>query len=302
MAWPVVPGLGVAVPLCLMLRAFVGRDGGPNSGTTIGPGTPAGAWWMWPAMKFSWPGLLMWVLYSIVPSRRTLISVWPFAVDVVGGVSFWARSFACRTQTTPLPLPPLPPFATAPLDASAASAHAATRHRITRRMQPPSFGCPLSLSDLPRAGVLLTGGAAAFAGDLRAPNGFGHRDRTRKPRRETVAHVLPREDELDAAAIRDERQHVRISPRRRELRNLPPPRGAPDAADGECLPLDAERGAEPRNDPAEPRRVPFERVLRCTDESAPPASPRDNLQARLRYKGGALLQAPQPKKTDRAER
>src|SRR5919204_1166003 len=148
MAWPVVPGLGVAVPLCLMLRAFVGRDGGPNSGTTIGPGTPAGAWWMWPAMKFSWPGLLMWVLNSIVPSRRTLISVWPFAVDVEPVVSFFADSLACRTQTTPLPL-----FAAEPLAASATTVDAAAKQRIARRMKffPPSAIRLASEQGFPRA-------------------------------------------------------------------------------------------------------------------------------------------------------
>src|SRR6266702_2923926 len=87
-----------------MWRAFVGRAGATNSGTTIGPGTPTGAWWIWPAMNVSWFLLLIWVLNSIVPSFRTLICVWPLAVDVEPVVSFLAANFACRTQVTPRPL------------------------------------------------------------------------------------------------------------------------------------------------------------------------------------------------------
>src|ERR671935_201966 len=52
---------------------------------------------MWPATNVSRALLLIWVLYWIVPSFQTLIRVWPFATEVVGGVSFFARSFACRT-------------------------------------------------------------------------------------------------------------------------------------------------------------------------------------------------------------
>ena len=71
-----MPEFGVAVPLCLICRALVGGEGATNNGTTIGPGTPTGAWWMWPAMNVSRPGLLICVLNVIVPSSRTLISVW----------------------------------------------------------------------------------------------------------------------------------------------------------------------------------------------------------------------------------
>jgi hypothetical protein len=52
---------------------------------------------MWPATKVSRALLLICVLNSIVPFRRILICVWPFAIDVEPVVSFFARSFACRT-------------------------------------------------------------------------------------------------------------------------------------------------------------------------------------------------------------
>jgi len=44
-----LPAFGVATPLCLMWRALVGGAGATNNGTTIGPATPMGAWWIWPA-------------------------------------------------------------------------------------------------------------------------------------------------------------------------------------------------------------------------------------------------------------
>ena len=89
-AAPVVPAFGVATPLCLMWRAVVPGDA--NSGTTIGPATPTGAWWMWPATNVSPFLLRIWVLNSIVPLARTLIWVWPLAVDVEPVVSLVAVS------------------------------------------------------------------------------------------------------------------------------------------------------------------------------------------------------------------
>ena len=41
-----------------MWRALVGADGATNNGTTIGPATPTGALWMWPAMNVSRAGLI----------------------------------------------------------------------------------------------------------------------------------------------------------------------------------------------------------------------------------------------------
>ena len=96
-----MPAFGVAVPLCLMWRALVVGDGATNNGTTIGPGTPTGALWTWPAINVSWPGLLIWVLNVIVPSSRTLMTVWPLALDVEPVVSFLAASLACRTYERP---------------------------------------------------------------------------------------------------------------------------------------------------------------------------------------------------------
>src|SRR5437773_284373 len=119
------------MPLCLMWRAFVAGAGETNSGTTMGPATPTGAWWIWPATNVSWFLLLIWVLNSIVPSLRTLINVWPLAVEVEPVVSFLAASFACRTHIVPTPL-----LAGATLAASAATAPAATRQTIKRRMLP----------------------------------------------------------------------------------------------------------------------------------------------------------------------
>src|SRR6266542_5977398 len=106
-----------------MWRALVGGEGDTNSGTTIGPAIPTGAWWMWPATNVSPFLLRMWVLNSIVPSVRTLISVWPLAVEVEPVVSFLAARFACRTHSTPLPL-----FAGAALAVGATTAQTATRH------------------------------------------------------------------------------------------------------------------------------------------------------------------------------
>src|SRR5438034_10639010 len=89
-------------------------------------------------MNVSWFLLLICVLNSIVPSVLTLISVWPLAVDVVGGVSFFAVSFACRTHIVPLPF-----FAGAALTAVAAATHAMTKEMIKRRICPHSLrsGC-----------------------------------------------------------------------------------------------------------------------------------------------------------------
>ena len=42
-----------------MFRAVVGEVGATNSGTTIGPATPTGAKWMWPATNVSRFLLLM---------------------------------------------------------------------------------------------------------------------------------------------------------------------------------------------------------------------------------------------------
>src|SRR5437879_5906552 len=111
------------MPLCLMWRALVAGVGETNNGTTMGPGTPIGAWWIWPATNVSWFLLLIWVLNSILPSVRTLIKVWPLALDVEPVVSFLAASFACRTHSVPLPF-----FAGATPTAAAATAHVATRH------------------------------------------------------------------------------------------------------------------------------------------------------------------------------
>jgi hypothetical protein len=72
----------------------VGGVGDTNSGTTIGPATPTGAWWMWPATNVSPFLLRMWVLNPIVPSVRTLISVCPLPVKVEPVVSFLAVSLA----------------------------------------------------------------------------------------------------------------------------------------------------------------------------------------------------------------
>src|SRR5207248_10237569 len=124
-----VPTFGVAVPLCLMWRALVGEEGATNSGTTIGPGTPAGARWMWPAMNVSWARLLIWVLNVIVPSSRTLISVWPLAADVEPVVSFFAVILACRTHIVPLPL-----FAGATLMTGQASRPTRKANKNTPRM------------------------------------------------------------------------------------------------------------------------------------------------------------------------
>src|SRR6266513_1382537 len=111
-----------------MWRALVDRAGGTNSGTTIGPATPMGARWIWPATKVSWFLLLIWVLNSIAPSFPTLIKVWPVAVDVEPVVSFLAASCACRTHNVPLPL-----FAGATLGVGAVTTHATTRPTIRRR-------------------------------------------------------------------------------------------------------------------------------------------------------------------------
>src|SRR5213083_2799888 len=99
-----MPAFGVATPLCLMWRALVGGAGATNSGTTIGPATPTGAKWIWPATNVSWFLFLICVLNSIAPPFRTLIKVWPLAVDVEPVVSFLAASFACRTHVVPIPL------------------------------------------------------------------------------------------------------------------------------------------------------------------------------------------------------
>src|SRR5437764_2500875 len=146
MSAPVVPAFGVAVPLCLMCRAELG---GPlNSGTTIGPGTPNGARWMWPATNVSWRRLRICVLNLIVPSVRTLISVWPLAADVVGGVSFLAVIFACRAHSVPLPLP-LPLFADAAPTVGTATAQTTTRQRIRRRISGSLLRVRLVGYDLP---------------------------------------------------------------------------------------------------------------------------------------------------------
>src|SRR2546426_11379636 len=112
-----------------MWRALVGGAGETNSGTTTGPAAPAGAWWMWPAMNVSPFLLRMWVLNSIVPLVRTLIRVWPLAVEVEPVVSLLAASLACRTHMTPLPF-----FAGATLAVNATTAQAAMRHASTRRI------------------------------------------------------------------------------------------------------------------------------------------------------------------------
>src|SRR2546430_16352830 len=105
--------------------------GDANGGTTIGPATPTGARWMWPATNVSPFLLRIWVLNSIVPLARTLIWVWPLAVDVEPGVSLLAVNFAWRTHMTPFPF-----FAGAPLAVSATAAQAATTPRIRRRISP----------------------------------------------------------------------------------------------------------------------------------------------------------------------
>src|SRR5207244_4513162 len=133
-AAPVVPAFGVATPRCLICRALVGGEGATNSGTTIGPATPTGAWWMWPATNVSWFLLRICVLNSIVPSLRTLISVWPLAIEVEPVVSLLADSFECRTHITPLPL-----FACVTPAVGAATAQAAAMQRTKRRIKPHSF-------------------------------------------------------------------------------------------------------------------------------------------------------------------
>src|SRR5206468_4524296 len=110
-------------------RALVGGEGDTNSGTTIGPATPIGARWMWPATNVSCFLLRIFVLNSIVPSVRTLIDVWPFATDVEPVVSFLAASFACSTHMVPCGF-----FAGAAAVVSATATQAATRQRITRRI------------------------------------------------------------------------------------------------------------------------------------------------------------------------
>src|SRR6266516_2539324 len=129
MAAPVVPGFGVAMPLCLIWRALVAGVGATNSGTTTGPATPTGAKWMWPATNVSLALLRMWVLNSIVPSARTLISVWPLASDVEPVVSDLAVSFECRTQVAPRPF-----FAVAPPTLRAATTDAAKTTSNRRRI------------------------------------------------------------------------------------------------------------------------------------------------------------------------
>ena len=51
-----------------------------------------------------WLGLLIWVLNVIARSSRTLIIVWPLALEVEPVVSFLAVSRACRTHIVLLPL------------------------------------------------------------------------------------------------------------------------------------------------------------------------------------------------------
>src|SRR5439155_13849329 len=126
---PVVPAFGVAMPLCLMWRALVAGVGETNSGTTIGPATPTGAWWMCPAMNVSPFRLRMCVLNSIVPPLRTLICVWPLAVEIEPVVSFLAASFAWSTHIVPLPF-----FAGPTPAVGAATTQAATRQRNRRRI------------------------------------------------------------------------------------------------------------------------------------------------------------------------
>src|SRR2546423_14774584 len=88
---------------------------------------------MCPATNVSWALLRIFVLNSIVPSVRTLMSVWPFATDVEPVVSLLAASFACSTHIVPLPF-----FAGAALAVSATATQAAARQRSKRRIYPHS--------------------------------------------------------------------------------------------------------------------------------------------------------------------
>src|SRR6266498_4148857 len=134
------------MPLCLIWRALVAGVGATKSGTTTGPATPSGAKWMCPATNVSLALLRIWVLNSIVPSARTLISVWPLASDVepVVADSDLAVSFECRTQLTPRPF-----FAVAPPTLRAATTDAAkttsNRRRITASFP---WTDPVSLLDI----------------------------------------------------------------------------------------------------------------------------------------------------------
>src|SRR5207244_12129135 len=111
-----------------MWRAVVPGDA--NSGTTTGPATPTGARWMWPATNVSPFLLRIWVLNSIVPLARTLIWVWPLAVDVEPVVSLLAVNFAWRTHMTPFPF-----FAGARLGVSRTAAQAARTRGSGRRIE-----------------------------------------------------------------------------------------------------------------------------------------------------------------------
>ena len=84
---------------------------------------------MWPATNVSPFLLRIWVLNSIVPLARTLIWVWPLAVDVEPVVSLVAVSLAWSTHMTPFPF-----FAGATLAADAATTQATMTPRIRRRI------------------------------------------------------------------------------------------------------------------------------------------------------------------------
>src|SRR5919198_1512735 len=88
---------------------------------------------MCPATNVSWALLRIFVLNSIFPSARTLMSVWPFATDVEPVVSFFAASFACSTHIVPWRF-----FAGVALAVSATARQAAARQRIKRRIKPHS--------------------------------------------------------------------------------------------------------------------------------------------------------------------
>src|SRR5262245_66287693 len=96
---------------------------------------------MWPATNVSWLRFRICVLNVIVPSFRTLITVWPFAVDVEPVVSLLAVNLAWRTHIVPRPF-----FAGALLATGAAAAQATSKQRIKRRIWPHSlsrsFGLP----------------------------------------------------------------------------------------------------------------------------------------------------------------
>src|SRR5262249_15042143 len=111
--------------------------GPPNSGTTIEPATPTGAWWMGPAKNGSLLGLQVCGLNVIVPSFKPLICVWRVAVEVDRVFCFLALGGLSGTHMTP------PCLAVAGPAAAIAATHAITKQMQSRCM---SIHTPLSVS------------------------------------------------------------------------------------------------------------------------------------------------------------